>query len=536
MFASFPSLANLPSHAKVDARDIPPPTPVNLPRYQPYAHQNQTLPPAKTLSSLLEQTSRAASILGPLGISAIGLDLKLDVAVHDLVPNPTFVPDFCRWNQLTADEACEEDNAKRQWLRTSNPAPGCQVYLERKRELSNSNEDAFRTVRRIPPPRGKQQARLGNAYEFFRRLELFTAYWDDPTHPADLPPSPELSAAERTSPQAAAADTAEAEGSKARPAGDATAPAVVRTSSGQSMPPEFRQNLITAFVKLVAYDFGCNVAMARVEPRLHFKSAPGPHQRKTYTPSHCHFIFQSPGSREAARAGIVHGPVAAVSARPTVDFTSPNVEAAHSLDLAREVTAALITAQHRAREGKVETRFGQDQWWTIKPRWGGGSGGPIGRETDKMAVVGDKDTRPSDGDGLSAPVTKKPRKTLSIYDSYRIVRPPSSSWDAKTKYEAIGKMEDGRDDDIFVVSSLFHHVSVLCVRVPSRLLEALDGSPEPDPSRRSWGKVKAWRSPWYDLFDVDQRVAAMQVLWTMMAYQMRLESRSDDSSDATADA
>ncbi|PHH75679.1 hypothetical protein CDD83_4373 [Cordyceps sp. RAO-2017] len=300
------------------------------------------------------------------------------------------------------------------------------------------------------------------------------------------------------------------------------------------MPPEFRQALIAAFVKLVAYDFGCNVSMSRVEPRLHLRSPAGPRQRKTYTPCHCHFVFQSPTSREAARAGLVYGPVAAVSARPTIDFTHPNVETAQSLDLARELTAALITAQHRARQGKTELRFGEGQWWTSRPRWGGGPGGPIGREIDKYAVLGDKDSRPSDGDGLPTPVTKKPRKNMSVYDNYRMVRPPSSAWDRKAKYETIGMIRNASHDDVFVVSSLFHHVSLLRVRVPLRLLEVLDGSPESEPTRRSWGKVEAWRSPWYDLFDVDQRITAMQLLWSVMAYQMRLDSAGYDATMADA--
>ncbi|PHH77150.1 hypothetical protein CDD80_880 [Ophiocordyceps camponoti-rufipedis] len=542
MFGSFSSLANLPSHNKVDPKDIPPPTPVNLPRYQPYADEHQTLRPSESLTALLEQNGRATSILGPLGLSALGLDLKLDVSIQDLVPDLTHVPDFAAWNRLTIDEACEQDTTNRRWLRTSSLAPGCQVYVERKRELSNNNEDAFRTVRRIPPPRGKQQARLGNAYEFYRCLELFTTYWDDPTQPAGLPPSPELAATELPAVTTDSTATTEAaskqgtEGPKCMGPGDAAAPAVVRVSSGQSMPLEYRQNLVTAFIKLVAYDFGCNVSMARVEPRLHFNSASGPRHRKSYTASNCQFIFQSPMSREAARTGIIYGPVAAVSARPTVDFTSPDVETAHSLDLAREVTAALITAQHRAREGRMEQRFGDGQWWTFKPRWGGGSGGPIGREMDKMAVPGDNDARPGDGEAASAPVVKRSRKTMAVYDSYRIVRPPSSTWDSKAKYEAIGRMEGAGFDDVFVISSVFHHVSFLRVRVPDRLLEALDGAPEPDVTRRSWGKVEAWRSPWYDMFDAGQRVSAVQVLWSVMAYQMRLESRSDDSSDGAANA
>lgn len=154
--------------------------------------------------------------------------------------------------------------------------------------------------------------------------------------------------------------------------------------------------------------------------------------------------------------------------------------------------------------------------------------GPIGREVDKDVVQGDKDARPDDADGTAAPATKKPRKNMSIYDNYRMVRPPSSAWDRKAKYEAIGKARGTGFDDIFVISSLFHHISILRVRVPIRLLEVMDGSPELDASKRSWGKVQAWRSAWYDLFDTDQRVAAMQLLWAVMTYQMRKETTEQD--------
>lgn len=520
----------MPSHVKVDPKDVPPPTPISLPRYQPYAQEDETIDPSQALPALLEQTGRSTGILGPLGFSAIGLDLKPDATVRDLVPDPSYIPDFTRWSTLTTDDARDGNQATRRLLRTGSLSPGCQVYLERRRELSNNNEDAFRTVRRIPPPKGKQQARLGNAYEFFRCLELLTTYWDDPSRPAELPPSPEMSATE-------VVPTEGSGGPQSAGADEAKVPNVVRISSGQSMPSEFRQNLIAAFVKLVAYDFGCNVSMSRVEPRLHLRSLAGPRQRKTFTPSHCLFVFQSPMSRETARAGTVYGPVAAVSARPMVDFTSPDVESAQSLDLAREVTVALITAQHRAREGKAETRFGQGQWWSTKPRWGGGSGGQIGRGIDKFVVPGDRDARPSPdggGDGASMPATKKPRKNMFLYDNYRMVRPPASAWDRKAKYEAIGMVKGACHDDAYVVSSLFHHISVLRVRVPLRLLEVLEGSPEQNPAKRSWGKVETWRSPWYDLFDTDQRIAAMQLLWSVMAYQMRQESAKADLAMAGA--
>ncbi|KZZ88991.1 hypothetical protein AAL_07934 [Moelleriella libera RCEF 2490] len=500
MFGAFPVNPNLPA---VDPQDIPPPTPVLLPRYQPYASDNVLTDHSLLLPSLLESTGRESVMLGPDGLLAIGLDLKLDAELRDLVPAASSIPNFHKWECLTAEQAQSQAGSDRTTIRTGGKSPGSEIYLERKRELANTNEDAFRTVRRIAAPRGKQQARLGNAYEFFRCLELFTSFWDDPSQPAELPPSPELS----TSGEQHPVDTESSCG--------------MRNFSGESMPPEYRQDLSTAFIKLVAYDFGCNVSPARAEPRLHLTSPPGQHQRKSYTSSKCQFVFQSPMSREAARAGHIYGPVAAVSARPTVNFTLPDPATAQSLDLAREIVTALVTAQHRNREGKEEVRFGQDKWWATRQRWGGGSGGPIGREVDTRDASVGHEAPPGTQEDKDGPVMKRARKTLPIYDKYRMVRPPSSTWDRKAKYEAIGKVKGAAHDDIFVVSSLFHHVSILRVRVPLRLLDVLAGSPEPDVAKRSWGKVDAWRSPWYDLFDIDQRIAAMRCMWAVMAYQMR---------------
>lgn len=493
--------------------------------------------------------------MGTLGLRALGVNLTLDATKEQLVPDSTFVPDFSEWDNLSPDDARSKNQSTRRPLRNGNQSPGCQTYLERTRELSHTNHDSFRTVRRIPPPRGKQQARLGNAYEFFRCLETLTAFWDDPTQPPELPPSPEAepssseandktAAADQPADQPAANDAkddAKDQDKEAEEGGRA-----IRSAAGSSMPADFRNSLITAFVKLLAYDFGCNVSMARTEPRLQLSTPNGSrHPRKSYIPSQCGFVFQSPKTREEARAGTVYGPVGAVSARATTDMTTPDVEMAQSLDLAREIVAALITAQHRAREGKQEVRFGEGQWWTQEKRWGGGPGGPIGREIDRDAVQGDKDAPPGAPTGVpqsapssGPPSAKRPRRNLSIYDSYRMVRPPSATWDKKARYEAIGRARGTPYDDIFVVSSLFHHVSVMRVRVPTRLLEVLDGSPEPGAANptAAWGGVQAVRSPWFDLYDVEQRLEAMRYLWGVMAYQMRKDETPETSDVAMADA
>lgn len=518
----------MPAKAKIDPKDIPPPTPINLPRFQPFANADDPIDPTAALTSLLQSTGRSLGVLGAPGFAAVGLNLNSDVKPEDLIPDPSLIPDFKQWDSLSLDDARDQNQSTRQPMKNGNLAPGCQVYLERKKELMHVNEDAFRTVRRIQPPKGKQQARLGNTYEFFRCLEAFTTFWDDPSAPPPVVPSPEATPADETP----GSDASKAQSSDEDPN------KVYRTSAGNTMPADYRNNLLTAFVKLVAYDFGCSVAPARQEPRLHLSSTEeaGQQPRKSYYPSGCVFVFQSPMTRESARAGTVYGPVATITTRGTTDFSNPSVETAQSLDLAREIVAALITAQHRAREGKTEKRFGEGQWWTTKKRWGGGPGGPIGREADKDAIQGDKDASPADRDGVAAPPSKKARKTMTIYDNYRTVRAPAQTWDKKAQYEAIGRVQGANYDDIFVVSSLFHHVSILRVRVPNRLLEVLDGEPEPDPTRRSWGKVEAWRSPWYDLFMADQRVEALKLVWIMMAYQMRRDVGSVDEDVKMANA
>jgi hypothetical protein len=118
-----------------------------------------------------------------------------------------------------------------------------------------------------------------------------------------------------------------------------------------------------------------------------------------------------------------------------------------------------------------------------------------------------------------------------MYDNYRMVRPPSAAWDKKTRYEAVGRRRGAGYDDVFVVSSLFHHISVLRVRVPDRLLEALEGAvydAAEEGKKRSWERLEVWRSKWYDFFLVKDRVEAMRLVWGMMAYLMRKEEDGED--------
>ncbi|CAK7273056.1 hypothetical protein SEPCBS119000_005448 [Sporothrix epigloea] len=659
MFGNLPLFSNVPLPA-AQPKEVPSPTPVNFPHYFAELTEGTSGTPSgkqsaseAELSNNLPLTAVLQGITRPTEISlkhfeALGVRIQENANPATVIPDyHGFVPDFATWNDISYDDARELNESTRRPLNNGNRSPGIQTYLDRRRELSIENGAAYRSVRRMQPLHpGQPPVRLGNAYEFYRHLENFSAYWDDtsmlPTPTNHSPKSSGTLAEGDEVPSAKAADgqdemngdadggdgnesgcdsvssassaavTTDSESKPSSPTRDAAPPIpefrFYRTSAGSQMPPECRLNMVTTFLKLVAYDFGCNVSAPRMEPRLYLnagtvsaeeaqqldnvgqseaekqehavglpaisgKSSKPP---SSYFTSGCIFVFRSPTTREAARAGIVEGPLAAVSARHTTTFSKPEdglADKESTIDLARELVAALLTAQHRAREGRAEKRIGKDEWWATKHRWGGGPGGPIGREvdsapnTDEVLDTADKaegtggssgsnggsgtarPPRPSSARGEIAaggsgggrsnllsqlesaygitevPVrggTKKPRKGLAIYDNYRMVRPPSSSWDKKTRYMALGKAAGADYDDVFVVSALFHHISIVRVRVPLRLLQALDGEENIDKGVRADSiGLEVVRSPWYDFFQVEDRLKAMQLTWAMMAYLMR---------------
>ncbi|KAK8084595.1 hypothetical protein PG997_005866 [Apiospora hydei] len=516
---------------------------------------------------------------------ALGVHVHTDVGAEDLLPDPSYVPSGTGWDGMDVDGARAVDATFRRPLSNGSSSPEARVYLERRNELAIDNQAAFRTIKRIRAGPGSKAVRLGNCYEFFRQLDLMATYWDDTSQPpiryneedGQSPTSSKLR------PVALDGSLEQAEfaiaGAAAAQEGSQAQRTTYRTASGSSMPPELRHGLITAFVKLVSYDCGCNLATPRVEPRLHLlePSSPSPKSearhapsrlaRASYFPSGCNFLARVPQAREDARRGVMEGPLAAVSARNITNFSTPSDQ---SIDFGRELVAALITAQQRAREGQKEKRFGDGRWWATTRRWGGAEGGPIGREIESIErSEGDNNTTPSKadnaarsplsptkentGDGSTQkqgkesntnkrpqspshpispssglpmrgpPANKKSRKTLGIYDNYRMVRLPSSNWDKKMRYTAIGKQPGADFDDVFVISSIFHHLSILRVRVPMRLLEVFAGAPEE--GTRSWEKLEVWRSPWYDLFKPQERMEAFRLLWGLNVWLMR---RTDD--------
>ncbi|KAE8449964.1 hypothetical protein EG329_007103 [Mollisiaceae sp. DMI_Dod_QoI] len=521
-------------------RKILPPTPVKFPQCSFRTEDVPKTGNAGSLVGLLQTIHRPADIR-PSHFEALRIHVIADASSEDLIPDASFLPPVEGWNTVPQEDLLESNEETRKPLNNGNLSPGIQTYRERQKELLINNTAAFRTIRRIPAPAGETAARLGNAYEFYKNLEFFSGYW----HDTSLPPKSEQPPTE-TNPEEKK---------------DAPPPHLqthVRTGTGSQLPPDYRQNLLTAFVKLVAYDFGCNVSFPRTEPRLHLtpKEESKP---PSYFNSSVTFIYRTPTERAMARAGVVEGPVAALSSRASTVFSTMPEE---WLDLAREVVAVLLTAQQRAREKKSEKRFGEGKWWTSTPRWGGGPGGPIGREGDRLDELPGPEKLPSSelGEvtvpgakvaaevkrqigGIGGPSPNKRSKkvkeggNMQIYESYRKMNPPGPTWDRKAKYMSIGKVEGVGYDDIFLVSALNHHICVVRARVPENLLEVLEGG------EKEWERVSMWRSKWFDMYLATDRVEAMGLIWGMMAWLMRkiespkgpVEDEDDGGDDDKAD-
>jgi len=496
-------------------RKIPPLQPIRFPQCIPQAGDKPAS--ANTpLVTLLQTVQRPADIQLS-HFEALGIHVISDATPEDILPDASYLPPFEEWNAVSTDDLEEATRVSKKPLNNGNLSPGVQTYQERRKELSINNTAAFRTIRRIPAPAGELSVRLGNAYEFFKNLELFSGFWHDTSLP--LPP-----------PDSDSDQDTKSKTEDAKPDIPRHLQTYIRHSTGSEMPADYRQHLLTAFLKLVAYDFGCNVSFPRCEPRLLLTPPPASTKPPSYFNSSASFVYRTPTDRAAARSGIVEGPLCTLSSRASTSFSTP---ADSHLDFAREVVAILLTAQQRARANKTEVRFGEAKWWATTPRWGGGKGGPIGREVDALPNLGNagevvesvvEASKKAIG-GIGEPASKRKKGgkegELAIYETYRKMLPPSSTWDRRARYEAIGKVAGVGYDDIFLVSALNHHISVLRARVPDGLLDVLGGG------EGKWDGVKVWRSRWYDLFLVEDRVNGMELIWGMMAWLMRGEEKKD---------
>lgn len=77
---------------------------------------------------------------------------------------------------------------------------------------------------------------------------------------------------------------------------------------------------------------------------------------------------------------------------------------------------------------------------------------------------------------------------------------------------------------IYLFSAVTHHLSILHLRVHMDYIRHLNSRPSPPtfvPATQAWHHLELRRSPWFDLFQAQDRYQAMRGVWAAMAYLMR---------------
>ena len=464
-------------------------------------------------------------------------------------------------------------------------------------EFRFKNEDAFREVLRLPPLNGHGRVKLAHARKFWTGLEHMSQYWDTtldeyyemPDFETKVEVPPVIAGTDIRAPlpttncdsDTTMTDAGErANGQKMKRVYKGR-----RIGTGKDMPEDYRDETLRGLVEAVAWAFNCQVVVPTQQPRVSLAKILVPVKQTL-------IVGRSPKDRAEARKGLLEGPMMSVFSRGHAGYgpdAQKDVEQAGLCDLLREVGSMLELAQARAREGQVEVRRKESDWWSSRPRWGGGTGGPMGwedefqkqvkkcepakkkrplseAEMDKiLEELDEADLVPSHIRKKSEERSKKERspptnngngngngrsrggsggrggRWNAVAERWRTVKPGASLWDSRMKYMRIGQVRpDSGDpvfqgatshffDDIFMVSSINHHVSVLRLRVNDEYLAWLANEEEKDDSSGSSmleadpevNSLQIWRTKWYDLFDTEERVELLNGLWRIMSWLMR---------------
>lgn len=488
---------------------------------------------------------------------------------------------------------CSSTDSGKSSNSTASSTKSTPLHIDRlnkiKDELLFRNDDAFREVLRLPPLKDRGRVRVAQARKFWTGLEHMSQYWDtsldeylevpDSALPEYAPTVPGTDV--RISP-ATNEDIAMVDAGQTHP--EQKMKRVYRgrrIGTGKDMPEDYRDETLRGLMEAVAWSFNCQVTSPSQQPRVSVGKILVPVKQNL-------IVGRPPKDRQEARKGMLEGPLMGAFGRGHAGYgpdAHKDASQAEVCDLLREVGAMVELAQQRAREGKSE-KSGQDHaWWTAKPRWGGGPGGPMGwedelqkknssepapkkkrplseAEMDKiMEELDEADLVPSHirpkaeqsspketgerGNGRSRGGSggNSAKRWSNMAEKWKTVKPGASLWDSKIKYMRIGQMRkaeasvlgeslaDTSFDDIFMVSSINHHVSVLRLRISDEYLAWLaeeqvkthHGARQQESDANI---LKLWRTKWYDLFVPEERVELVEGLWMIMTWLLR-----DDEED-----
>jgi hypothetical protein len=272
-----------PEHAAASNKPVPPPTPIRFPRCSPQSCDTPFGPGGVSKTEFQAQLAKICRFTDVRRALLDGLNVHVihDVGLENLVPRDvrtgeSFLPPE-EWDQLShasPPEAVEE--AQRRYAATAGPegrvlsngnnAPGPRTYMERRVELLNDNDAAYRFIQRVAPEKGQQAARVGKMYKFFKGLDLMSTFWDT-SHDDDNNDNDDSVAGEKNKKENNRDGEAESGGADKMEIDNGTPEAAKststffnrRTSTGRDMPESFRSDCITGLVEVVAWEFNCQL-------------------------------------------------------------------------------------------------------------------------------------------------------------------------------------------------------------------------------------------------------------------------------------
>ncbi|KAH9841254.1 hypothetical protein Tdes44962_MAKER07811 [Teratosphaeria destructans] len=541
-------------------RDPPPhATPVTFPDYTgcetPARDGSVSMP---DFSSLFAKVAKPADI-AQIHVDALNIEICPAQDIEDLVPTDSSGKSYFPPLILTPDQAITPEAYSEEAQGDSKVSQQRKEFQNRLAELRVDNDTAFRSLTRTMK-NGAKAHRLAYMRKFWEGLESMSQYWD-----TSLDQYYEVNGSSKKNEQSAKRQRLDMAQNRcdqsissapvlkqddATPGSplDATE---VQTEKEESVP-KAAHNGSDDGPDSPGHNISLGASSPEAQSRLRYKG------RRTHTgreiPDQFRAetvraffgklnlpvrqsaaVYRQPKERMRARSGRVEGPMVAVQVRADTDFIDGDGNCLldkSRLDLIRELGGLLQLAQERRREGKAEVKPGEGKWWTTKPRWGGGTGGEVQNEegnTDIMQVADDVLGQAKGEPKVEAAKVKREkdgsrvRKKKTPAELWKELKCGSSHWDPKTDYAAIGKDPSSPYDEIFMVSSLNHHICMVKLTVHAAYVDALatGAAPVPPPEDSDWCRPKLQRSKWFDLFDMDQRIDSFRGLWGIMAYLSR---------------
>jgi hypothetical protein len=409
-------------------------------------------------------------------IAVLNLKVESEVPITSIVPEERLksLPPL-PWEHAASPSSQGTPEFSPRLMGNGNPYPPREKFDMARKELLFDNNDAFREVCRMSPLPDRQRVKVTHARKFWIGLERMSEYWDtsfdnyfqQPSKQKEPLSGQEFSPAATHNRQSLREndgglgakmdiDDEDANADTSPDSGKESLEDMYtgrRIGAGHEMPEEFREETLRGFVELVAWPFGCQAVVPSLPPRLAV--------RNLLFPVRQNFIAgRSPQDRQTARKGVLEGPVFVAQYRAETSFreTSEAIGCGQKemCDLLREVGVMLLTAQERAREGKMEVRPGEGKWWTTTPRWGGAPDKGVTGDGSNSDSKPEPDTsNASKRSKFEHPIlsSRKPAhlRKLSTAEKWKILQPGPGLWDRRMKYMQIGKPKDSPFDDVSII-------------------------------------------------------------------------------------